>query len=73
MRSEFAAIPEIQRLVVEAVVAETMVVEANGMESPVPRGAAKLMVRDVPPTSEPAVPPNESAVPAVTEEVATDW
>jgi hypothetical protein len=59
-------------LVEEAVVAETIVVEANGIERPVPAGAAKLMVSAVPPTREPAVPENERAVPAVTELVATD-
>ena len=63
--------PEIQRFVVDAVVAVIIVVEANGMESPVPRGAAKLMVSALP-TSAPE-PESEIAVPPIGEEVATDW
>ena len=62
--------PEMVRFVVEAVVAVTIVVLANGMERPVPAGAAKLMVR-AEPTSAPD-PESEMAVPAIGEEVATD-
>ena len=58
------------RFVELAVVALTMVVLANGMERPVPAGAAKLMV-SAEPTSAP-VPESEIAVPATGEDVATD-
>ena len=64
--------PDTQRFVELAVVALTIVVEANGIESPVPAGAAKLIVSAEPPTRAPGVPENESAVPALTEDVATD-
>lgn len=72
LSNEPLAIPEIQRFVELAVVAETIVVDANGIESPVPAGAAKLIVSAEPPTSAPGVPVKESAVPALTEDVATD-
>ncbi len=72
LRSEPLAIEEMKRFVDEAVVALTIVVEANGIERPVPAGAAKLMVRPVPPTSAP-VPVMEMAVPFEAEVVATDW
>ena len=63
--------PEIQRFVDDAVVALIMVVEANGIDNPVPAGAAKLMVRPEPPTSAP-VPVIEIAVPFDAVVVATD-
>ena len=62
--------PDTQRFVELAVVAEIIVVEANGMESPVPAGAAKLIVR-ADPTSAPE-PESEIAVPATGDDVATD-
>ncbi len=61
---------ETMMLVVDAVVALIIVVDANGIESPVPAGAAKLMVSALP-TSAPA-PESEIAVPAIGDEVATD-
>ena len=63
---------EIRKLVVEARVEVIIVVDANGMESPVPAGAEKLTVSAVPPTNAPAVPENEMAVPAIGDDVATD-
>ena len=71
MRSEPEAMPEIQRLVELAVVAVIMVVEAKGIERASVVGAWKLMVR-AEPTRDPA-PESEIAVPAIGEEVATDW
>ena len=64
-------IPEIQRFVDEAVVAVTIVVDANGMERPTPRGAEKLIVNPVPPTRAP-VPVILMAVPLLAVVVATD-
>ena len=55
----------------EAVLAVTIVVLANGMERPRVEGAAKLMV-SADPTSAPE-PEREIAVPASGEEVATLW
>lgn len=69
--SEPELMPEIQRLVDEAVVAVIMVVDAKGIDNPVPAGAAKLMVR-AEPTSAP-LPDSEMAVPAMGDEVAVDW
>ena len=71
MRSEPLASEEIQRFVDEAVVAVIIVVEAKGIERPSVVGAWKLMVR-AEPTRDPA-PESEIAVPAIGEEVATDW
>ncbi len=58
---------------------------ANGVDEPMPTAPVLfekmllpeivhgvLIVRDVPPTSAPAVPVNVTPVPAVTDEVATD-
>lgn len=61
---------ETMRFVDEAVVAEIIVVEANGIERPVPAGAAKLIV-SAEPTSAPE-PESEIAVPATGDDVATD-
>ena len=57
-------------MVDEAVVALIIVDDANGMERPVPAGAAKLMVR-ADPTRAPD-PESEMAVPATGDDVATD-
>ena len=70
--SQFAApSDEATRFVDDAVVAEIIVDDANGIERPVPAGAAKLMVRPEPPTSAP-VPVMEIAVPFDAVVVATD-
>ena len=61
---------EAMRFVDDAVVADTIVVDANGMERPTPAGAAKLMV-SADPTSAP-LPESEMAVPAIGDDVATD-
>ena len=63
-------VEETTRFVVEALVAETIVVDANGIERPLFAGAAKLIVRPDPPTRA-EVPESEIAVPAVAEVVAT--
>ena len=65
-------IPEILKFVDDAVVAVTIVVDANGIESPVPRGAEKLIVNPFPPTRLP-VPVMEIAVPLLAVVVAMDW
>ena len=62
---------EMVRFVVDALVAVIAVVDANGMRSADDAGAEKLTVSAFPPTRDPAVPANEMAVPAVTDEVAT--
>ena len=65
-------IPEIVRLVVEAVVAVIIVVDAYGMRSDAVDGAEKFIVRPPAPTSAP-VPESVIAVPCETDDVATDW
>src|ERR1700733_2257540 len=72
VESNALAMEETVRLVVLASVAVMLVVDAYGIESAEPVGAAKLMVRALPPTNAPAVPEKDRAVPAVMEEVATD-
>lgn len=68
--SKEESIEEMVRLVVDALVAVSMVVEAYGMESAVVRGALKVMPGDTLPTTvnaEQAMPLEQDA-----EEVATD-